>query len=182
MNGYVQEILTYGSLLLTVALIVAIAAICYYLLHKSLLNLSKRGQLSPASLRLTKNTITSLIFIFALLLILQQLGIQVSSIISSLLAISAMVAVGFIAVWSILSNLLCSLLLIIFRPFQIGDEIEITEAYGGTSLRGKVIKFNVMYTTLLEMREAEQFETSVPNNIFFQKAIRKRQGNSTHEV
>ena len=36
-----------------------------------------------------------------------------------------MVAIGFIAVWSILSNVLCSLMLIMHRSFRIGDDIEV---------------------------------------------------------
>jgi small-conductance mechanosensitive channel len=88
-----------------------------------------------------------------------------------------MIAVGFIAVWSVLSNLLCSILLVIFRPFQLGDEIEITEPVGGSSLRGKVMKFNVMYTTLLEDIDGDKVTTNIPNNIFFQKAIRRHNCN-----
>jgi small-conductance mechanosensitive channel len=107
------------------------------------------------------------------------MGVKVSAILTSLLAVLALVAIGFIAVWSVFSNFLCSFFIIIFTPFRIGDEIEITEVIGGPGLRGVVVDFSIMYTSILEsgeMAEAEKALVRVPNNIFFQKAIRRWKG------
>lgn len=65
-------------------------------------------------------------------------------------AVLALVAIGFVAVWSILSNVMCTFMLLIFRPFNIGDEIEILEPTGTSGLKGKVVHLNVMFTTLEE--------------------------------
>ena len=69
----------------------------------------------------------------------------------------------------------------IFTPFRIGDEIEIIEATGGSGLRGKVVNLNILYTSLQEMAEdgGPNGVIHVPNNIFFQKAIRLWQGTQT---
>ncbi|MCJ7600851.1 MAG: mechanosensitive ion channel family protein, partial [Desulfobulbaceae bacterium] len=97
------------------------------------------------------------------------------------LTLTGMVAIGFIAVWSILSNLSCALFLILFKMFQIGDEIEIVEPIGGTGLKGRVQDFNVMFTSLVEDASggSEGFVTQVPNNIFFQKTMRRKKGDKT---
>lgn len=168
----VSEIIGYGSGIAGILIVIIVAFVCYFLLKRALLTLHKNTQITDGVFKTTKSISFWIISLLSILFVLQQLGVQVSSIISSLLAVSAMVAVGFIAVWSVLSNLLCSVLLIIFRPFQIGDEIEITEPVGGNGLRGKVLKLNVMYTTLLENKDGIEATTNVPNNIFFQKAIR----------
>ena len=167
------EIVGYGSDIAGILIVIIFAFTSYVLLKRTLLTLQKKKQITDGVFKTTKSIAFWTIGLLSILFILQQLGVQVSSIISSLLAVSAMVAIGFIAVWSVLSNLLCSVLLVIFRPFQIGDEIEITEPFGGSALRGKVLKFNVMYTTLLETMGDNEVTTNIPNNVFFQKAIRR---------
>ncbi len=111
------------------------------------------------------------------LLILQQIGFSIGSIWTIVATLLAMVAVGFVAVWSVLSNLLCTLILVIFKPFSISDEIEIIEPNTISGLKGKVINFNVMFTTLQELRTdtKEPALIQIPNNIFFQKCIRRYQ-------
>ena len=100
------------------------------------------------------------------------------------MTVIAMLAVGFIAVWSILSNILCSLLMVIFRPFSIGDDIEIIEATGGKGLRGQVVNFNIMFTFLKEKNENENGEVvvQIPNNVIFQKTVRRRPGKETQSL
>lgn len=169
-----NEIIAYSSDIIGILIIIILTFACYFLLKRSLLALHRKKQLTDGVFNTAKSISFWIVSLLSILFILQQLGVEVSSIISSLLAVSAMIAVGFIAVWSVLSNLLCSILLVVFRPFQIGDEIEITEPVGGKGLRGKVLKFNVMYTTLMENLDGDEVTTNVPNNIFFQKAIRCR--------
>lgn len=89
---------------------------------------------------------------------------------AALTAILAMVAIGFVAVWSVLSNTLCSVILLISRPFGVGDVIELTP----DGLRGKVVNFNLLYTTL--RTESGEETVQVPNNLFFQRAIKRKEG------
>ena len=79
---------------------------------------------------------------------LQQTGIKIANILTVLLTVAGMIAIGFIAVWSILSNILCSMMLVLFRNFDMGDEVEIVEPIGGVGLKGKVVGFNIMFTNV----------------------------------
>ncbi len=103
---------------------------------------------------------------------------------AGLLTIAGMVAIGFIAVWSILSNMLCALVLMIFRHFQIGCVIEVVEPVGGSGLKGKVVSFNIMFTTLEEHQDSpgNPVQTQIPNNIFFQKTLRCKPGENTESL
>lgn len=84
-------------------------------------------------------------------------------------SIIALIGVGFVAVWSTLSNMLCTLLLLTVRPFRIGDEVELTPE----NLKGKVIDLNLFFTTLLT---DDGRHVQIPNNFFFQRAIVCRRG------
>ena len=122
-----------------------------------------------------------LIYIAFIVLLLQQIGVEINSIWTLLTATAAMVAIGFVAVWSILSNLLCTLLLIGFKPFQIGDTVELIDAGMTSGIKGTVRNINLIYTTLVESSENkdEPWRTQIPNNLFFQKVIRCKPGEET---
>ena len=76
----------------------------------------------------------------------------------------ALIGVGFVAVWSTLSNALCSLLLISSRPFEVGDEIELPP----DGIRGRVIDLSLFFTTL-EAPDGRLVQ--LPNNLFFQRIV-----------
>lgn len=84
----------------------------------------------------------------------------------------ALIGVGFVAVWSTLSNALCSLLLLSSRPFEVGDEIELPP----DPVRGRVVDLSLFFTTL-EAPDGRLVQ--LPNNLFFQRiVIRKRASES----
>ena len=143
--------------------IVLVGFLVYLLFRKGLNILAERGALAGPLVRLFRLflrwTFVSLITLF----VLQELGV-LQNVWTALLAVMAMVAIGFFAMWSILSNVLCTFLILLYRPFRIGDVVKIPT----DNLQGKVVDLNLMFTTL----EGEGKELiQVPNNQFFQKAI-----------
>lgn len=163
--------------LLGVAL-AAILGIGLYLAVKRGLSFLLRRELINQSIYLIgKGVIRWLCLVIVFIIILQQLGVTISHIFAGLLTVAGMVAIGFIAVWSVLSNIMCSLLLVAFKVFRIGDELEVVEPAGSEKgLRGRVSGFNLMFTTLIEESEGDQPPSlvQIPNNIFFQKSLRRR--------
>lgn len=108
----------------------------------------------------------------ALFLVLGRWGFQTQTILAVLGTILGLVAIGFVAVWSVLSNFLCTFVLIIVKPFSVGDEVELVV----TNVKGKVIDMGFVFTTL----EVSPNQTVViPNNTFFQGPFRRRIGEVT---
>ena len=88
-----------------------------------------------------------------------------------------MAAVAFFAIWSVLSNLLCAVLILTVGPFRLGDVVEIVEAFDKPIVKGRVIDINLLYTTLEEVAEPVTGAiVQVPNSLFFQKAVRRWRG------
>jgi small-conductance mechanosensitive channel len=98
---------------------------------------------------------------------LLALGIDLQGLWSTLLPILSLVAIGFVAMWSILSHMLASILIVVFRPFGVGDHVEIV---GEDPVLGEVTDLNPIYTTL---RGEDGSTLQVPNNLFFQKAVKR---------
>lgn len=98
---------------------------------------------------------------------LQVLGFDLNRLWSTVVHLLSLVAIGFVATWSILSHMPASILIVIFRPFEVGDRVRII---GDDLVLGEVTDLNPMYTTL---RAEDGGTLQVPNNLFFQKALKR---------
>jgi len=99
---------------------------------------------------------------------LLALGIDLQGLWSTLVAALSLVAIGFVAMWSLLSHMLASILIVVFRPFEVGDRVEVVS---DDPLVGEVVDLNPVYTTL---RTDDGGTLQVPNNLFFQKAVKRQ--------
>lgn len=99
-----------------------------------------------------------IIFAVAILLALDVLGINVVPLVAG--AGIAGIAVGF-AAKDTLSNLIAGVLLIIDRPFEIGDRIEVWTSPQGSSTWGDVIDIGLRAT---KIRTTDNIVIIIPNN------------------
>lgn len=144
--------------------------------------LKGRIQLFAERARLPRLAITPLrlglrwsVLALMLFLIAGRWGFETQTILAVLGTALGLVAIGFVAVWSVLSNFLCTFVLIVVKPFCVGDEVELIV----TNVKGKVIDLGFVFTTL----EVEPGVTvMVPNNTFFQGPFRRRAGVRTVEL
>lgn len=172
---------------LKILLVAVIAFVLNRIVRKAITSLADRKIIGRRPSRILTTTARWVFIVSAIILSLQILGISIATVWASLSAMLVLVAIGFIAVWSVLSNASCALFLVIFAPFRIGDEIELIEPSlqepGKSGVKGKVIDITLLYTTLVESEAGEELVTvRIPNNQFFQKAIRCHRGKKTKSL
>src|SRR5258708_18925065 len=109
--------------------------------------------------------LSSLLWLSAGLLVLDVWGISVGGIWTVLASVAAVIGVGFLAVWTMVSNITANLFITIWHPFRLGATVEVLPA----NLRGRGIDRNLMFTV---MRAASGPPLQIPNNLFFQKMFR----------
>jgi small-conductance mechanosensitive channel len=97
--------------------------------------------------------------------VLNLWGISVSGVWTLLASAIAVIGVGFLAVWTMVSNVTASFFISLWRPFRLGQTVEILPE----ALKGRVIDRNLMFTIL---RDEGGNLLQVPNNLFFQKMFR----------
>lgn len=151
----------------TVALVIAIAVLLHLLVRRAVSVTSGRPPVLATAApiaRIVKWTITSI----AGVLILFVVGIDLYDVGTTLATVFSLIAIGFVAMWSILSHMLACLLILAFRPFTVGDWIEVV---GEDSVKGHVTDLNLVYTIITG---EDGTSLQVPNNYFFQKVLRKR--------
>jgi small-conductance mechanosensitive channel len=134
---------------------------------RTLLLIARRTSFTEQEINPIRRTVKWVITILALVLVFGAFGLNVGGMWGVLSTVLAMVAIGFVAVWSVLSNTLCTLIIMIFRPFAVGDEIE----FAGEPVKGRVIDLNFIYTSL---DAGDGTVMQIPNNLFFQKVLRRR--------
>jgi len=110
------------------------------------------------------------IIIFVILAVLNQFGVQTTSLIAVLGA--AGLAIG-LAVQGTLSNVAAGVMLLIFRPFKVGDFIDA----GGQA--GTVRELGLFLT---EMNTPDNVRISVPNASIWGAAIKNYSFNATRRV
>lgn len=150
-----------------VVMIIIGATVLQYLVGKGLSLFAAKTRFTDQEVAPLRRISGWIITTASIVLILGAFGVNIGGIWGILSTILAMVAIGFVAVWSILSNTLCTLIILVFRPFSIGDEVE----FPGEPIKGRVQDLNFIYTTLTC---EDGTVLQVPNNLFFQKTLRRR--------
>lgn len=148
--------------------------VAYWLITRGMGKLMREGHLNETMARRLRMLARWGLVAAVLLITTEQLGIFANAW-ATISAFVVAMAVGFVALWSVMSNVVCAIMILVYRPFRIGDDVELVEA-SGSGPKGKVIDLNLMYTTLEEppVEGSEAALLRVPNSQFFLKPLRYR--------
>jgi len=152
----------------TVAILAAasiVSVLLNRLMRRSLKGIEQRLALRYETLLTITRIITGIFWLITAMLVLSLWGVSVSGLWTLLVSAAAVIGVGFLAVWTIISNVTASLFITFWRPFQFGQTVELLPE----NLKGRVIDRNMMFTVV---REESGALLHVPNNLFFQKIFR----------
>jgi len=153
---------------LPAAVAVIIGAIAVrFLINRGLTLLAARTSLTHADVAPVRKVAGWFIFAATVVLLLSVFGFNLGGLWAVLSTVLGLVAIGFVAVWSVLSNVSCTMVILFFRPFSIGDELQ----FAGEAVKGRVVDLNFLYTTL-ETDDGALLQ--IPNNLFFQKVLVRR--------
>ena len=136
------------------------------IIGRGLRMLADRTRLTYQDVVPARNLLRWGVRIVTAILVLGVFGFQLGGLWAMISTVLAMVAIGFVAVWSLLSTTSSTVLLVLMRPFQVGDDIELPSEM----VRGRVIDLNFFFTTLVD-HAGHQWR--IPNNLFFQKVIKR---------
>ena len=163
-----QRNISVMAVLATVGLVVGAFALSYLLkrpLQDSLRQLASRVRLPYETVLTTTRFLIGALWIVVAMLVLEIWGISVGGLWTLLVSAATIVGVGFLATWTMVSNITASFFIALWRPFHLGDDIEIVPE----NLRGRVIDSNLMFVVV---RENGGAVIQIPNNLFFQKMFR----------
>jgi len=155
MNKYVEMLQTlamsYGLQLIAAIVIFVIGKLLAKVLSRALGRAMQRAKTDEILVKFVVNIAYAALLAFVILAALAQLGIQTTSFIAILGA--AGLAIG-LALQASLSNFAAGVMLIIFRPFKVGDFIEAASTSG-------VVEEILIFST--KMKSPDNKQLYVPN-------------------
>jgi small-conductance mechanosensitive channel len=80
-------------------------------------------------------------------------------------SVFGIIAIGFFAVWSILSNVVSGLVILLTKSFRMEDRIEVV----GDGVSGTIENITLFH---IEIKESENHTVMIPNSVFLQKTVR----------
>lgn len=165
-------------LVVQILLILLAGYIAQRVVAKCLTRLGERYPFPPQFLMPLRGGLRWLIMGSALIFVLERLGVSATVLWTALSGFVAVAAVAFFAMWSVLSNLLCAILIFTVGPFRIGDVVELVDTTDKPGVKGRVLAINLLYTTLIEAEElgTGSAMVQVPNSLFFQRSVRRWRG------
>ena len=158
-----------------ILLILCLAWLAQRIVTRGITGLGSRYSLLPPEILLPlRGLLRWLIVGSAAMLVLERLGVSAEVLWAALTGFAAVAAVAFFAIWSVLSNMFCALLIFSMGPFRIGDTVELLDGGDKPGIKGRVIGVNLFYTTLEDHgADASGGLLQVPNSLFFQKTVRR---------
>lgn len=156
------------AVLATLALLVVVAVavlLVRRLLTRWLLPAQARLGLRSEEIGAVVRIVSATLWGIALLLAFDLWGVGLGGLWAVLASVATIIGVGFLATWAMVSNMTANLFLAIWRPFRLGDTVELLPE----NLKGRAVDRNLMFTVLLEENGCV---LQVPNNLFFQKIFR----------
>jgi len=149
------------------AVMVLLTVLALLLVEWLMVRITRGARVSPLAFRPLLFVFRGTVIVLSLAVFVKDaFGLDLLPVLGGTLAV---LGAAFVAFWSVLSNISCTFLLLLFRPFSVGDFIEVQ----GEGARGEVVDLNLLYTTL----ESEGgLLMQVPNSLFFQKVISRRIG------
>jgi small-conductance mechanosensitive channel len=151
------------------AALLAATAVAVHVLNRVVRQVIRRFEarlhLPYSTVLVATRVVTSTLWLIGILLVLNLWGIGVGGVWTLLASTVAVIGVGFLAVWTIVSNVTAGFFLTVWRPFHLGQTVELLPE----ALKGRVVDRNMMFTVL---REDGGGVLNVPNNLFFQKMFR----------
>jgi small-conductance mechanosensitive channel len=126
---------------------------------------AKRGAKKKSTI-LVKRSLNTVAWFFAILIIAIVWGINIQNLWVAITGIIAITAIGFFAVWSILSNVIAGMILFFSKNFNLGEEIEILPE----KIKGQVISIHSMFT-IIEDKKGNKI--NIPNNLILQRMVKR---------
>ena len=161
---------TYGLKVIGAVLILIVGRIAAGMGKGVVQRILTKYRTDPAIVSFAGNLTHILILVFAVLAALAKFGIQTASFVAILGA--AGFAVGF-ALQGSLANFAAGILILVLRPFRVGDYIE----GGGTA---GAVKEILLFTTVLAT--PDNVKILVPNRLLFGDTIKNYSANDTRRV
>lgn len=152
--------------LLVFAVGVLLVVLVQRMLGRALMRAKRHTPMSAETALVLQRLTGGALWVMLVLVTLRHLGVNVDGLWTLLVSTLAVIGVGLLAVWTMVSNITASFFIWIWRPYELGERIEVIP----DGIKGRAVDRSLMFTVI---REEDGSTLMVPNNLFFQRIIRR---------
>ncbi len=116
-----------------------------------------------------KKVFKGLLLVILIVLLTIIWGVDQSRLFFYISSFLTVLAVGFVAQWSILSNITATIIIFFYHTVKIGDIVSIHEK--DSLVEGEISDIGLFFITIVTPNREE---ITIPSNLFIQKAIKKQ--------
>lgn len=113
------------NVLLPAGIAVAVALLINLIISTLIKKAAKRKHIPISQTQMARLMVRWGIIIILVIVVASIFGVGIGKLWTTLAGVAAMVLIGFFAMWSVLSNVFATFVILIARPFKIGDTITI---------------------------------------------------------
>lgn len=128
--------------------------------------LGERRTLSRGYGIIFKRVTSWFLWLLVWVVVLRVWAVDVTAVWTTFVSLLAVIGVGMLALWAMVSNITARFFIWFWQPLGIGQRIEIFPE----ALVGEVVEENLMFT---ELKQEDGAIVVIPNNFFFQRIIRR---------
>lgn len=165
MDQTLEQLEAMLPVLLPLLVTVVILGVVFSIVRRVRNRISHRRPQYVREIRTVSNLVLGLAVFIILMALLEALDIPLGNVWTAVSTILALVAIGFFAVWSLLSHMTAAVILFFQRPFRTGDRIQ----FGDEEYSGRVVNSGLFFTTV---EDADGGRSQIPNNLLFQRRFR----------
>ena len=141
--------------------LVIVVLIVEYLIYTVVKNVMRKRITNSQQRSLIHKVLFIFYIVIAIFSVSIVLGYNVENMWIGIGSVLGLVAIGFVAVWSLLGNIFAAFILFTTRPFTIGSKIIMVES----KIEGEVFEITLFFTVLRNKDNLYH----IPNTMFFQK-------------
>jgi len=145
-------------------IVLVVGLLLEHILERVIKGFGTRKNLPRGNIQLMRLSVRWVFYVALAVIIAAIFGVGIGNLWATLTGIIAMVIIGFFAGWSLLSNLTAALVILIWRPYVIGDELTIVPE----GLAGEFREITLFHCRLMT-KERQQIQ--VPNSVLLNKIV-----------
>jgi small-conductance mechanosensitive channel len=136
---------------------------------RSIDKVAKRFAYQKQRIKITKKIIRTFVFLLFFGLLLFIWGVEQSELIIFISSLLTILAIAFVAQWSIISNITSTLIVFFAHPAKIGDTITVLDK--DFQIEGRISDIGVFFIVITTVEEEK---ITIPSNIFMQKMVKRK--------
>lgn len=158
---------TYKMQLIETVAVILLFIILRGIFNQAVTRAAEKFKYEPGRIAVFRKVMSVLAKLLLIVILTIVWGVDQSRLFLYVSSLMTVLAVAFVAQWSVLSNITATVIIFFYHPVRIGDNISVHEK--DSLIEGMVTDIGIFFITIAT---DDKQQITIPSNLFIQKAIK----------